>query len=571
MFVGHADTSSPEWSVAFLPGAIYATRDSPPRKVTTALQRAATLPARRLAGQAAREPVPSAAIGTIDVPPSRPVPFDSIERTDALARVRSLFQRADYSAAGIGAAGVDVGLGVRGTDAPTLRRALRGVEPLATLIRLFLLGEERRVVELERQLGRDVAALEETGFILRRGDVVSPLLRLTPWRSLLVAHDPDPPGELWPGHVSGPTPAASTLADLTIRRQVDRAIDVGTGSGLLALLAARHAERVVATDINPAAIRLTALNAALNELPNIETRLGNLFEPAAGSRHDLVVSNPPFVISPESDLVFRHSSMARDELSRTVVRQAAAHLAEDGFAHVLCNWVVEPGSPWPAAVEAWVAGSGCDALLLLHGVEDQLAYAVRWNLRAQQLAPDRHAETLDRWLAYFNRERIEAIASGAVILRRRSGDNWTHTLELTAEARGAAGAQVVAVFAARDYLCTLTVDEDVLDARFAVDAPHRLEQALVSSGDGYVIESASLVLEEGLANRVSVDPDLIPVFLRLDGRQTLREIVEEVAEGTGADRGQLTARTVRFVRSLLEGGLAAPRPGDDGASHEGTA
>jgi hypothetical protein len=93
---------------------------------------------------------------------------------------------------------------------------------------------------------------------------------------------------------------------------------------------------------------------------------------------------------------------------------------------------------------------------------------------------------------------------------------------------------------------------------FRIPAPHRLDQSLVSRDDGYVIEAASLILEQGLGNRLAVEPDLIPILLRLDGSQTLGSIVDEVAQGTGVDRGELLDRASRFVRQLLEGGFLTP-------------
>lgn len=72
-------------------------------------------------------------------------------------------------------------------------------------------------------------------------------------------------------------------------------LDMGTGSGVCAVFAARHARRVVAVDINAAAVRCARINALLNRVDDrMEVRHGDLFEPVAGERFDLVLFNPPF-------------------------------------------------------------------------------------------------------------------------------------------------------------------------------------------------------------------------------------------------------------------------------------
>jgi len=73
-------------------------------------------------------------------------------------------------------------------------------------------------------------------------------------------------------------------------------LDMGTGSGVCAVLAARHARRVVAVDVNRAAVRCARINAQLNHLEQrIEVRHGDLFAPVAGERFDLILFNPPFL------------------------------------------------------------------------------------------------------------------------------------------------------------------------------------------------------------------------------------------------------------------------------------
>jgi HemK-related putative methylase len=73
-------------------------------------------------------------------------------------------------------------------------------------------------------------------------------------------------------------------------------LDMGTGSGVCAVFAAKHARRVVAVDINAAAVRCARVNALLNRVDDrIDARHGDLFDVIAGERFDLVLFNPPFL------------------------------------------------------------------------------------------------------------------------------------------------------------------------------------------------------------------------------------------------------------------------------------
>src|SRR5215218_11246164 len=142
-----------------------------------------------------------------------------------------------------------------------------------------------------------------------------------------------------PDHVLGIGAATRTLASLTVRRPVDAALDLGTGSGAQALLASRHAQRVVATDINPRALRYARTNVTLNGTRNVDLREGSLFAAVEGDSFDLIVSNPPFVVSPDTSFVYRDAGSRGDTISETVVQGAAAHLRAGGFATVVASWV----------------------------------------------------------------------------------------------------------------------------------------------------------------------------------------------------------------------------------------
>ena len=136
-------------------------------------------------------------------------------------------------------------------------------------------------------------------------------------------------------------------------------LDMGTGSGVCALFAARHARRVVAVDINPAAVRCAQLNALLNQLEHrVEVRGGDLFAPVQGERFDLVLFNPPFVRG--AARTDRERAWRSADVAERFAAQLGAHLKPGGCALVLLSSFGDVGafvrelarngfllSPWP--------------------------------------------------------------------------------------------------------------------------------------------------------------------------------------------------------------------------------
>ncbi len=115
-----------------------------------------------------------------------------------------------------------------------------------------------------------------------------------------------------------------------------RVLDMGTGSGVCALAAARHARSVVAVDVNPAAVRCARLNVLLNQMERrIEVRGGDLFAPLQGEQFDLVLFNPPFVRgTPRND---RERAWRSDDVAERFAAQLGAHLAPGGSALILLS------------------------------------------------------------------------------------------------------------------------------------------------------------------------------------------------------------------------------------------
>jgi methylase of polypeptide subunit release factors len=252
-------------------------------------------------------------------------------------------------------------------------------------------------------------------------------------------------------YVVGVGPAGSTLARLTIRRQVRSALDLGTGPGFQALLAARHADRVVGVDINPRALEYAAYNAELNGLENLDWRLGSWFEPVAGERFDLVVANPPYVVSPEDHLTYRDSGEPGDALVLRLLGELPAYLDEGGFGQVLCNWIPR-GEDWRSPIEEAVAGQGCDLVILRYSETEPEEYARQWNDRLRQRDHAAFDDVVARWAAHYRELGIDSIAFGLAALRRRSGGaNWVRAIAVPGWPTEGAGDHLERLFTGRDW------------------------------------------------------------------------------------------------------------------------
>jgi release factor glutamine methyltransferase len=113
-------------------------------------------------------------------------------------------------------------------------------------------------------------------------------------------------------------------------------LDMGTGSGVCAVFAAKHARSVVAVDINSAAVRCAGINARLNHLEHkIDVRHGDLFAPVSQERFDLILFNPPFVRgTPRDD---RDRAWRSNDVAERFAAGLGAHLKPGGSALVLLS------------------------------------------------------------------------------------------------------------------------------------------------------------------------------------------------------------------------------------------
>jgi methylase of polypeptide subunit release factors len=463
-------------------------------------------------------------------------PPPSIDDREGVEALGDVLREANYSAEGFRKLFGGTYAKRQASDLQVHIRRLADGGPLASLVKLLVLGLPITTDEASAAFAPvDLARLEAMNVLRVRDDVVEAQVEIDTLNDVLVASDLPALEAARPDHASPMSSSTVGLAAMTPRGRVERALDVGTGAGLQALLVASHAREVVATDVNPRALAFAEFNAVLNGVGNVEFREGSVFEPVEGETFDLVVSNPPFVIGPAADFLFRDSGLPGDSFVEGLIRSVPRFLNEGGFAVVLLNWIVQRDEPWQAPLQRWVKDSGCDALFVGRATWKPLDYAASANFPLKG-DPAAYGAALDRWVEHIEALGLESIAGGLIALRRREGSNWLRAFDAPMGGLDSSAHQIVRLFQAQDYLAS-TGDDELLET-------------VLAPADDLLVElrparpRSRLALDPGLGIRVDVDPGTIDLLTRLDGKRRVRE-----AAGDGG---------IDTVRRLIEFGFVLP-------------
>lgn len=491
----------------------------------------------------------------------------------------------------------------RGVFLPALR-VLSQREPgaLATLASVFLLGEAVPGEALDAalpslgtagaaelglvthgQAGELRAALSLNAVEIATGEPAAGRETLQ-WWIISDLDDELRGGPARPDHVMGVGGATRTLLAQVPPERVASALDLGTGCGIVALyLAHLDIPDIVATDISARALSFARANAQLNGFADrIDFREGNLFEPVAGTHFSLIVSNPPFVITPRGDAdaaryEYRDGGMTGDDLAANVIRTAPQHLADGGSLVCLANWETEWGGHGLERVRSWIrdaanaCGSPLDAWVIERDRVDTAQYAETWarDGGARPGQPEFDA-LLGAWLDDFGARRVVSVGLGAIHLRRTAeaqhpdatpaaDRSVIHAEQATgALATTGLGASLRRAFGAGVTAARLS-DDAVLAARWVRD-PNVTEERSYTPGE----ESPSaitLVTAQPIGRRVVADTLLAAAVGVCDGELTLRQIADALATLLEVDASAAAEALVAGIRELAWLGMVEVAPG----------
>ncbi|KTR86557.1 DUF7059 domain-containing protein [Leucobacter chromiiresistens] len=504
--------------------------------------------------------------------------------------------RADLAAAAYSVESVEALLGApadaarqRGVFAPALRALAGGEsEPLAILVRCFLLGERVAASELDRALPELTAGGATELGIART--VPSPhsgveamlgaALSLNPVRisadeHWLVLSDLDDQLRRGPAlerHVMGVGGATRSLLAQAPTAPVASALDLGTGCGIVAMHLTRVAERVVATDISERALEIAGMNARLNGVDDrIDFRIGDLFAPVAEDRFDLILSNPPFVITPRTGdgpvYEYRDGGRTGDALAQSVIEAGPERLAPGGTLLCLANWESPWGANGLARVAEWIrsaesATGPLRAWVVERDRVDPASYAETWVRDGGARPGDAEFERLlSTWIEDFARRRIIAVGLGSVRIQRTTAGRGAESVVHLDPASGAFSAEaglgdaLQRAFAVGCDTARMTADE-VLGVRWVLDS------AVVELREHRPGEEAprriGLETARPIARRVAADTLLAGALGACDGELALAQIADALATLLEVDAAAAREALVTSVRELVWFGMLAP-------------
>lgn len=485
---------------------------------------------------------------------------------------------------------------------------------VAVLTALFMLGEPVSAAALETALPRTgVAGALSIGLVVPTQSASSeqhyaPAVDLRPHEAQdvhgsvrwWVASDL---GELVtgqalaPDHVLGIGRAGLTLAALTPRKPVETALDLGVGCGIQTLYLLRHARQVVATDISTRALEFTAFNVALAGVDStrVQLRRGNLLEPVAGQRFDLIVSNPPFVITPPSvrqaGLPLMEYRDAGGPILPALVRGLEDHLNPDGVAVMLGNWEHREGTSWRTSVNQWI-GKSLDAWIIQREVQDPVEYAAMW-LRDGGLTPERSGvafeNALAAWQEDFDSRQVSGVGMGYLVFHAPSVaatsgpggaalegqavsegqtapeepasdaaapgavvEPWRVLEEVPTSGQGALGEHVAQVIAAHEALRGLD-DAQVAALKLRTASGLSKEEALTPTP----VPTAPVIRQaEGFGRVIAVGmPEVALLSASDEGLLTVAQIAAAVASLTSEDPAAVLADMVAATRTFAHAGM----------------
>jgi SAM-dependent methyltransferase len=442
-----------------------------------------------------------------------------------------------------------------------LSRKIGADSALHVLIRLFFFGEAiESCVAFSTFPGEIADALLQTGMIQQEEDHLIPNCMLVHFEGFLVACDSVRRAQagLFSDLVLGVNRPTQILGNCIVQSPgAEIVLDLGTGGGTLAFKAAQKARRVIGTDINERALEFAKFNADLNGVTNFEVRAGDRFEPVSDTRFDLILSNPPFFLTPSSKLLFTDNPFTLDSFVESLARQAPTLLKEGGYFQMLCEWVEVKGQPWRERLKNWFRDSGCDVLVLTEYEIPPVDYTLQRAAESASLYGETSADILIDHVNYFEERSVERIYGGLITIRRSTigsagkprSKNWFVFEEMGGKPSHPIGDLLRERFASEDVL-SFESDSRLLATKPRISKDAILVQESVQDHRAWKLKMAYLERRTGVVRRLGFNSEIAELIAAWDGSQDLNFLITTFARQKNLPEKQITQDFLALARRL---------------------
>jgi hypothetical protein len=451
------------------------------------------------------------------------------------------------------------GLFATGENLQPLLMKTEGDSLLPVLARLFFVGWP---VELERCAKVIPADILNTaldcGLLQRAGPVVEPLAAIVPFRGHLIASDSSRLRGSNPEMVLGPGASTHFLARLAAGGKDETTLDLGSGTGVLAVEAAAYSKHVTGTDINSRSLQFARFTAVLNGVTNSTFLCGDAFAPVQGRRFSRIIANPPFFLTPSKQFTYCDSPLELDGFSRRLALEVPEFLEEGGYFQMICQWVDLEDQSWEHRLRTWTAGSGCDVLVLLAPQTTPIVYAEVRDREARQSHSVSELDFPSR-VQYLRERGVKTIYSGVISMRKRNGPNW-FSLISNAPAGEHVGHGLRERFQTLTFLAGSS-DPDLLRTRFQFAADVVMQTMMEPAVPAWRTASIELIKSEALVDRLKLDAVVSECLPYMDGKRTLQHVADMVETRLGISSEESRARCLQLTRRLLQTSYILPVEG----------
>jgi len=231
---------------------------------------------------------------------------------------------------------------------PLYEQLMRNLSPLLyNLYRFFFLSEELPLSLLSEFFSQhELNILIESELISCKDGRFICNYRFVPINDLIIICSPiREKGSPNYVYIGGDSIIMMNLLSRGFNKNINDALEIGCGTGVLSLWMSQFGQNVTATDINQRALDITELNAKINGVNNLITKTSNVYSDVQG-KFDLIISNPPYIFLPEecSDRIYEYGGDLALEIVEKIFLGLDDRLKDNGVLLIFCSSYIKNGT-----------------------------------------------------------------------------------------------------------------------------------------------------------------------------------------------------------------------------------